>query len=335
MTTYIGIDLGGTKIAAAAVDIETGLRSGATVVPTEAQEGPDAVLRRMAGVADMVREKAGLDRDAVAGLGIGVPGVTDLEGGNTLFLPNLPTAWRGVPVVAKMQEHTGYPTAMINDARAFILGEATWGAGRNTRTVVGLTLGTGIGGGITIDGKLHLGLDGTAGEVGHLTINPDGPICGCGNYGCLEAFASGPAITAMGAKAVLQGRTTAIGSLVGHDLNKITPQTIMHAAEGGDDVAREILHSAGSYLGIGISLLITLLSPDRVIIGGGVARLGTWLLEPIQQVVQRRCLVTPLDRVQIVLAALGVDAGIIGAAVWASQRTIASPGATQQHTSQA
>src|SRR5919199_4656497 len=182
---YIGIDLGGTKIAGAAVNIETGVVSGRKVTATEAQRGPDAVLARMAELVEEVRRHAGLEREEIGGVGLGVPGVTDPEAGLTLFLPNLPGAWRGVPVVAVLRRLSGYGVALLNDARAFTLAEATVGAGQGAHTVVGLTLGTGIGGGIPRHGRLHLGIDGTAGEVGHQTIDPDGPRCGCGNCGCL------------------------------------------------------------------------------------------------------------------------------------------------------
>jgi len=319
MTTYIGIDLGGTKIAAAAVDVATGELIGRTVIPTDAHEGCEAVIKRMAEAVGEVCRSAGLERAAVGGLGIGVPAVTDMEKGYMLFSPNLPGGWRGVPVAATLREQTGLRSWIINDARAFTLAEATCGAGRGARTVIGMTLGTGIGGGIVIDGKLHLGLDGTAGEVGHQTIDPDGPQCGCGNRGCLEALASGPAIASLGVKAVMQGLTTEIGPLVERDLNRITPETIMRAAEHGDEVAREILERVGGFLGTGIGNLITILSPDRVVIGGGVARLGRWLLDPIQATVRQRCFATPLDRVQILPAALGTDAGVVGAAMWAFQ----------------
>ncbi len=317
---YIGIDLGGTKIAAGAVDISTGAVSGRVVVPAEAQHGPEAVLARMARLAVEVRTAAGLAREEVRGIGIGVPGVTDPERGRTLFLPNLPGGWRDVPVAEIVRQATGYPVWLINDARAFTLGEAVYGAGRGAHAIVGMTLGTGIGGGIALDGRLYLGLDGTAGEVGHQTIDPDGPPCGCGSRGCLESFASGPAITAMGVKAVLQGLTTQIGALVERDLNRITPETIMRAAELGDPVARDLLWRAGTYLGVGIANIVTILSPQRVVIGGGVARLGDWLLEPARAVVRERCRATPVEKVQVVLAALGGDGGIIGAALWAAQQ---------------
>lgn len=316
---FLGIDLGGTKIAAAALNMRTGGLSGHTLIPTNAHEGPPAVLRRLVQVVEQVCANAGLERGDIGAIGVGVPGVTDIASGRTIFLPNLPTTWRDIPVAATLSEATGYPVALINDARAFILAEATWGAGRGARNVVGLTIGTGIGGGIVVDGRLYLGIDGTAGEIGHQTINIDGPPCGCGNQGCLEAFASGPAITAMGVKAVLQGITTEIGTLVEQDLNRITPETIMRAAERGDTVAREILARAGGYLGTGVANLATILSPDRVIIGGGVARLGHWLLDPVRETLRRRCFAVPIERIMVVPAALGNDAGIVGAAVWASQ----------------
>src|ERR687886_507820 len=284
---YIGIDLGGTKIAGAAVNVETGVVSGRKVTATEAHRGPDAVLARMAELAEEVRREAGLEREEIGGIGLGVPGVTDPEAGLTIFLPNLPGAWRGVPVVATLRRLSGYGVALINDARAFTLAEATVGAGRGACTVVGLTLGTGIGGGIAINGRLHLGIDGTAGEVGHQTIDPAGPPCGCGNRGCLEAFASGPAITALGIKAVLQGLTTRIGTLAEHDLNRITPETIWQAAEEGDEVASELRER---------------------------------LLGPVRAQVRARCNATPIDRVWVGPAALGPEAGVVGAAIWAAQR---------------
>ncbi len=320
MTVCIGIDLGGTKIAAAAVDLTTGVVLGRRVVPTEAHEGPAAVMVRMAAVVEQVISATGLERNQVQGLGIGVPGVIDPNRGHTLLLPNLATGWRDVPAGPEMQKLTNLPTRLINDARAFTLAEANLGAGKGARNVVGITLGTGIGGGIALDGHIYLGIDMSAGEIGHMTIDPYGPPCGCGNRGCLEAFASGPAIAASGAYAVMRGYTTIIGDLVERDVNKITPDTIMRAAQQGDAVAIEILERSGTYLGVGVSNLITVLSPDTIVIGGGVVHLGDWILGPVRREIARRCFVTPLERVRVVPAVLGGDAGIIGAAVWASQQ---------------
>jgi glucokinase len=318
---YLGIDLGGSKIAAAVVDVATGALAGRTVVPTEAHEGPDAVVGRMAALALEACRAAGVRPEQLGGLGVGVPGVFDLASGRTLFLPNLPTTWPGVPVGEPLRRALGCPAWLINDARAFVLAEASFGAGRGARTVVGLTLGTGIGGGIALDGRLHMGIDGTAGEIGHMTIDPHGRPCGCGNHGCLETFASGPAITTLGIGAVVNGRTTRIGELAGYDLNRVTPETVLHAAEQGDEVAREILGRAGAALGVGVANLVTILSPDRVILGGSVARLGEWLFGPVRAAVRERVRAVPVERVQILPAALGGDAGVIGAAVWAAQRT--------------
>jgi glucokinase len=320
MTVYIGVDLGGTKIAAAALDPATGELAGALVVPTEAHEGPQAVIARVARVVGRVREGLGLARGDVAGVGVGVPGYINPATGTTLLLPNLPGAWRGLPAGDMLREQTGMPTALINDARAFVLAEAAQGAGRGAHAVVGLTLGTGIGGGIAIDGRLLLGISGSAGEAGHMTIDPDGPPCNCGSNGCLEQFASGPAISALGVKAVLHGATTCLSEIVAGDLNAITPETIREAAERGDAVAQEILRRSGSYLGVGVANLVTTLSPNRVILGGSVARLGRWLFEPVEAMVRQRVRAVPVDEVAIVPAALGGDAGVIGAAIWAAQQ---------------
>jgi glucokinase len=152
-----------------------------------------------------------------------------------------------------------------------------------------------------------------------MTIDPHGRPCGCGNHGCLETFVSGPAIATLGIGAVVNGRTTCIGELAGHDLNRVTPETVMQAAEAGDEVARDILARAGAALGVGVANLVTILSPDRVILGGSVARLGEWLFGPVRAAVRQRVRAVPVERVHILPAALGGDAGVIGAAVWASQ----------------
>jgi glucokinase len=210
------------------------------------------------------------------------------------------------------------PVSLLNDVRSFTLGEKTFGAGRDVDTIVGIAIGTGIGGGLIISGQLHLGLEGTAGEVGHQIIDPYGPRCGCGSRGCLEAFASGPAITAMALKAITQGRTTRIAELVSYDLNRVTPEVVSRAARGGDSVAREIYEQAGFYIGIGVANLITIISPQMVVIGGGVAQAGDLLFDPIRRAARESVHVTPFDQVQIVPGELGTDAGFIGAAVWAS-----------------
>lgn len=319
MTVCIGIDLGGTKIAGAAVDLDQGTLLSQRVIPTAAHLGTAAVLGRVASVVNDVMQGAGLRTEDIAGLGIGVPGAIDPERGYTKFLPNLPGGWRDVPIVAEVGRTTGLSTWLINDARAFTLAEAVIGAGRGVQTVIGVTLGTGIGGGIVVKGHLHEGIAMSAGEIGHMTLDPHGPPCSCGSRGCFETFASGTAIAAHGAYAVIRGFTTIIGDLAERDVNKITAETILRAAEQDDAVAQEILQRSGTYLGIGLANLVTLLSPEKIVVGGGAANLGDWILAPAREEIKRRCFVTPLDTVEIVRATLGGDAGVIGAAVWAGQ----------------
>ena len=315
---FVGVDLGGTTLTAAVVDVNTGERVGRHRVPTDAKEGHDAVMARMADLVGEAIYDAGMEKSDVGGVGVGVPGVLDLEQGMTLFLPNLPGEWRKVPLRDTLQDATGLPVTLLNDVRSFTLGEKTFGAGRNVDTMVCFAIGTGIGGGIVIDGELHLGLGGTAGEVGHHVIDPFGPRCGCGSRGCLEAHASGPAIVAMGLKAITQGRTTSIGERVSYDLNKVTPKVIAEAAYDGDAIAQEIYERAGFFIGIGVANLITIISPEMVVIGGGVAQAGDILFDPIRRTARETVKVAPIEDVEIVQAELSTDAGLMGAAVWAS-----------------
>lgn len=317
---YIGIDLGGTKIAAALLNSTADTIVATKTIPTQAHEGPDAVLKRIGNLIRALCQSESVELEAIRGIGLGVPATFDLERGVILLMPNLPGGWYEKPAVAMLEQDVKRPVYLINDARAFTLAEATLGAGRGAHTVVGITLGTGIGGGIAIGGQLHLGLSNAAGEFGHQTIDMYGLPDGSGNAGGWEGYASGPAISAMGAKAVMQGITTKIGELVNFDLNKITPETIMQAAEQGDFVAQDILDRAGFYLGTGIANIIIILSPNRVVIGGGVARLGDWLMKPILKTIQERCHLVPLDKLEIVYAELGNEAGMIGAALWAWQK---------------
>ena len=222
----IGCDLGGTNLRAGIVNLKTGQVKHLQTTPTLAREGHDAVMGRMGGLIEKVVAESGLSKSDIGCIGIGVPGVLDLDRGLTLFLPNLSRYLaRGSPTRHHFGS-TGIPTAIINDVRSITFGEWCFGAGKGVETMACFAIGTGVGGGLVINGQLHLGIGGTGGELGHQSINFNGPICGCGNRGCLEAYASGPAIAANGMKAVVQGRTTIIGELVDFDLNKITPMSL-------------------------------------------------------------------------------------------------------------
>src|SRR5512141_1735410 len=210
MKKYIGCDLGGTNLRAAIVDVETGRVLYQMNIPTLAREGHDAVMRRMADLFLELIQSAGMQKENIGGIGIGVPGVLDLEKGEVLFLPNLSGTWPHVPMSATITKLTGLSTTLLNDVRSITNGEWLFGAGRGVDTMAVFAIGTGIGGGLVINNQLHLGMGGTGGELGHTMIDYNGPRCGCGNYGCLETYASGPAIAAMGMKAVAQGMTTRI-----------------------------------------------------------------------------------------------------------------------------
>jgi len=268
----------------------------ATRVVADADVAPPSVVAQLGEVAVSAIAAHG----PVASVGIGVPGLYDPATGCTRFLVNMPGPWAGRPVAGPVGEAVGLPAFLINDARAFGLAELNLGAGRGASSMVGLTLGTGVGGVFAVDGRVHEGHDGTAGEIGHQTIDPDGPWCNCGNRGCLEAFAR--------ADQIAQACGTA------------TAEEAVRAAEAGDDRARAGLADVGRYLGIGIANMITVISPDRVILGGGVAAAGELLFAPIRAEVARRVRTTSIADVTILHAELGVWAGAIGAAVHGAQR---------------
>ena len=314
---YIGFDLGGTKLRAGVVDIPTGEVTDIQSTLTHAHEGHDSVMARMVGLIDKIITASGLLKGDFGGIGIGVPGVLDLEQGLTLFLPNLPGTWPEVPLRDTIAIKTGLPTAILNDVRSITYGEWRFGAGRGVDTMACFAVGTGIGGGLVINGKLHLGIGGTGGELGHQVIDFNGPACGCGNRGCLEAFASGPAIESMGMKAVNQGLTTVIGEMVNFDLNKITPNVIAQAAVEGDDIAKQILDEAGFYIGIAAANICSIIGPRKIVIAGGVSRIGEQILEPIRRTIRERVSIMPVEEVEVVQAELAGNAGVIGAALWA------------------
>ena len=317
---FIGIDLGGTNIKAALVNVATGEISGTTSIATQAHEGHDAVIARMADLALDIIKQTGQQKSDIGGIGVGLPGLLDLEHGLTLFLPNLHGQWRSVPVREELSEKAGLPVALINDARAATMGEWKFGAGRGVESCALYTLGTGIGGGLILNGELYLGIGGAAGELGHISVDLNGPRCNCGSRGCIEAMASGPAIAAAGVKAVMQGATTRITAMCNDDLNLITPELVCQAALAGDPVAREIYETAGAAIGYGIANIVIALTPRRIIIGGGVAAAGDLILEPIRRTVKERVRLADANAYEIIPATLGNNAGLMGAAVWAQQQ---------------
>ncbi|HKX32272.1 MAG TPA: ROK family protein [Blastocatellia bacterium] len=315
---YIGIDLGGTNIKAALVNTDTGQVTDVRSTPTNSRDGHTAVIAQMAELVEEIIAASRLPREKIGGVGMGVPGLLDLEKGTTVFLTNFPGHWRNVPVRDQLAIRINMPVSLLNDARAMTLGEWKFGAGRGLDTAC-FTLGTGIGGGLVINGRLHLGPSGSAGELGHISVDFNGPKCGCGGRGCIEALASGPAIAALGMKAVVQGRTTIMAEMAGQDLNRITPELVCEAALAGDEIAREIFEFAGRVIGMGVANIVIAVNPRRIVIGGGVAAAGELIMDPIRRSMRSQVFLTDAKQVDVIQAQLGNNAGLIGAAVWARQ----------------
>jgi glucokinase len=304
-TRHLGLDLGGTNLKWTVVEHDADdwrvLDRGH--VPTRSG-GPEAIVPQLAevGRAAIERWPAADGAPEISTAGIGVPGLYDPRTGATRFLVNIPGPWDGYPVAGPVATELGVPVALINDARAFGLAELRLGAGRGASSMVGLTLGTGVGGVIAVDGKVHQGHDGTAGEIGHQTIDPDGPSCNCGNHGCLEAFT----------------RADRIAEACGTS----TAEEAVEQARSGDAAALEGLRRIGRYLGIGIGNMITVIAPDRVVIGGGIAAAADLLLPEIRAEIRRRVLTTSVDMVEIVTAELGTWAGAMGAAIHGAEQVL-------------
>ena len=320
MHIFVGCDLGGTEIKAGLVNIDEGSALISKSIATLGRQGPDAVLKRMAELIRTLIDDGQVNPTDIGGVGISAPGIIDLETNTTRFLPNLHTEWRDVPVGEQMKAYLGFDIAMLNDVRAITYGEWMFGAGKGVDSMACFAVGTGIGGGLVVNHQLVLGIGGTAGELGHQTIEPNGPLCGCGNHGCLEVFASGPAIAAEAARGVRQGWSTKIVDLIDHDLNKLTPKVVAQAAQMGDELALEVWERAGTYLGIGVANVLTSVSVKRVVIAGGVGKAGDLLIDPIKKVIKERVFMMPADQVEIVQAKLGNDAGTVGMAAWCAHR---------------
>jgi glucokinase len=305
---YASVDLGGTNIAGVFAGGDGGVVCERKV-PTQSHEGPEAVLNR---VAQLVNGLAGESGCRPVALGMGVPGLADLQRGVTKFLPNLPTQWRDVPVRDVLSPQVGCPVYLLNDVRMATLGELVFGHGRTARTMVFFALGTGIGGGVAVDGKLRLGPLGAAGELGHQTILPDGPRCGCGSHGCLEALASGPALAAEGVRLMLSGQAPRLHELVRGEASAVTPKEMAAAAEAGDLAIQEAIVRAAGYLGIAVANVVTILHPDLVVLGGGVAAIGPLLFDTVRRTVRERVRMFPTDGVEIKPSLLGEQAGALG-----------------------
>jgi glucokinase len=308
----IGIDLGGTKIGTGLVDLD-GQVHVRDYQLTQAMQGRDAVIERLIAAAHRVMDKGNVETDDIHSIGIGAPGPLDIPRGMLTDPPNLPT-WHNVPLRQIIEDRMGIPTYLENDANAAAIGEYLYGAGKDTRNMIYVTVSTGIGGGLILNDRIFHGVSGGAGEVGHTTILPNGPLCGCGNRGCLEALSSGTAIAREGQDLVNRGVPTRIAALVKDAPYRVTAKDVAEAMYQGDAYASEIVIQAMNYLGIGMANLVNLFNPEMIVIGGGLSNLGDRLLDPVRRGIDLHAFPAAAREVQVTIAQLGEDVGIVGAA---------------------
>jgi glucokinase len=308
---FVGVDLGGTQIRAACVSLE-GVLSARTARKTPASEGPDAVVRKLIAAIEETIDNVEGEVDAI---GIGAPGPVDPATGIIYDPPNLP-GWGTRSIGEPLEHHFDIPVYVGNDANVAALGEQQFGAGGKVQELLYITVSTGIGGGIVSKGKLFTGWRGLAAEIGHQTLVIDGPMCGCGQPGHLEALASGPAIARQVREKLQDGlKSTVLDNVDSPD--EITAAEVAKAAGEGDEVAKEAFRQAGMFIGIGITNLIHILEPELIIIGGGVSKAGPLLFEPIRATVEERVMSDIFKDVSIRGAQLEEDVGLYGAAALA------------------
>ena len=315
----VGVDMGGTKILAAVINAKGEIVQQAKRA-TKPKKGPEEVIERITRCIREAIDGAELKPSQIRAIGIGSPGPLDPETGVIIFAPNL--GWSNVPLKAKLEANLSIPTFVDNDVNVGTLGEYAFGAGRGVKNLVGIFVGTGIGGGIILDGKLFHGVNKTAGEVGHMIVEVKGPRCGCGNFGCLEAVASRTAITRDLQKAILKkGKKSKLTELNGGNLDLIRSKAIARAVKQGDKPTIKVVQRAAKYLGISVASIVHFLNPEMVVLGGGVVEaMGDSLLDPIRHAAAEYALPTTMDGVQIIAATLGDNAGVIGASVLARER---------------
>lgn len=312
----IGVDLGGTKILTALADQE-GKILQRVLVDTGANEPAEKVVERIITTVERVIREAGVEKTDVQRIGVGSPGPLDIQQGIVLFSPNL--RWHHVHIVKQMQDALGIPVLLENDANAAAMAEHAFGAGRGSQHMIYMTISTGIGGGVIINGQILHGSSDSGGEIGHHTIEPHGPQCGCGNPGCLEALASGTALGRYGREAYESGVSTKIRELA-ESVQEVNGSTVTRAAEAGDPVALEIVAKVAEYIGIGIANMINIFNPEKIVLGGGVMKAGHLFMGTILETVEKRALEAPRKRCEILFSELGSDVGVLGAIAVALNR---------------
>ena len=319
MRYVLGIDIGGTNIVVGAVTEDGSRVRGLVSEPTGVPEGPDAVIDRILRMARSVMAATRAeDSDAdIIGVGVGAPGPLNRKKGLVIFTPNL--RWTNMPLRDRIGKALDLPASLDNDANCAMLGEHWVGAAKGAKNAVCFTIGTGIGGGIVVDGKLVHGASDVAAEIGHITIDVNGRRCGCGNDGCLEAYASGPAIARRAMEAIEAGAASQMSTTPGGPAS-ITAQTVFECAAAGDALADELVRDTARYLGVGIANMLNIMNPEVVVICGGVTKAGDHLFVPLRREVSRRAFKPAVEACRIVPGQLEGTAGVVGAArAWLDQ----------------
>ncbi len=293
----IGIDLGGTNTRIALVS-ENGRIIKRHQFSTKLYKNKDDLINAIADAVSRLIGESRLKKAQIMGIGIGAPGLVDSKKGIVHCLTNVP-GWKNVNLKSLLERKTGIKTCIDNDVNLMAFAESKFGAAKGFNYVFCVTLGTGVGGGIVIGGRIYRGASQSAGEIGHVSINPNGPRCKCGSKGCLEAYIGNNAVVKMA-----------------KDMNKayFTPQSITDAAKKGDYAAKQIWSNVAGFLSVGLAMVINVLNPDIIVIGGGMAGAGKFLFDPLRKNIQKNAMEVPAKAVKIVAAKLGNDAGIIGAA---------------------
>jgi len=314
----LGIDLGGTKILTAVTNAQGKMLSRDHSI-TPAKEGQQAVVKSILESMSRALDQAHMVAADLTAIGVGAPGLSNPETGILFTSPNLP-GWRDVPLRDIIEKQLGKKAFLINDANAAALGELYFGAGRGARNFIYITVSTGIGGGIIIDGKIYTGSTGTAGELGHMVIDDEGPQCNCGNKGCWETLASGTALAREARRRIKEGAATSIPKYADGDLEKINAEAIHEAAQAGDKLASELIAQSAYYLGVGLANLINIFNPEVIVIGGGLSNIGDMLLKPAFNEAGRRAFKQAYQAVRFARAELGRNSGVLGAAAYAFEK---------------
>jgi glucokinase len=307
----IGVDLGGTNVRAALTDRQGQILHEARRSSLSDQT-PEGTLANIRDAIREILEKQGIAAAEVVGIGIGLPGIMDDARGVVFWSPNFPL-WENVPVAQQVGGPVHLPVTLLNDAKCAAMGELEFGAARGARHMVMITVGTGVGGAFVVDGQLLLGPNGSIGEVGHMTIDPDGPLCGCGNHGCWERFCGRDAIVDRTVRRLQRGRPSTLLEKVDRP-GEVTPALVAQAAAAGDALSIEIMEETGFYIGVGVANLINIMNPEVFVVGGGIAQAGDVLFGPLRRTVAARAVALQAKTARIVPAELGDNAGVMGAA---------------------